>query len=60
MIYKIKIKLTEHKINKVTERVLRKSYKTLRGAEKMAANYRYICKPEGIATEECDSWVVSV
>ena len=42
MTYAIRVKLTQYKSNKVTERLLKKRYKTLRGAEKMAKNYRWI------------------
>ncbi len=63
MIYKIKIKLTQHKKNKVTERVLKNRYKTLRGAEKAAKSWRWVCMPEGIngpITEECSASVITL
>ena len=60
MMYAVRVKLTQYKNNKVTERLLKKRYKTLRGAEKMARNYRWVCKPEGIPTEESDAWVIPV
>jgi len=60
MTYAIRVKLTQYKINKVTQRLLKKRYKSLRAAEKMAKNYRWVCKPEGVPTEECDASVITI
>lgn len=63
MMYAIKIKLSEHKKNRVTERLLKKRYKTLTGAEKAAKNWRWVCLPEGNngpISEECSAWVITL
>jgi len=58
--YAVRVKLTQYKINKVTERLLKNRYKTANGAEKMAKNYRWVCKPEGTPIEESRALVICV
>jgi len=61
--YAIKIKLIEYRKSKTTERLLKKRYKTLRGAEKAAKGWRWVCIPngnKGAVTEECSAWVIPV
>lgn len=61
--YAIKVKLSQYSKNKTTERLLKKRYKTLRGAEKAAGAHRWVCKPDGDnqpPVEECNAWVIPV